>query len=124
MDQQNNNCSPAPAPQLVQQQQYQQQVPQGQPQCMQPPVQQYAQPAGYTGGQKAAWLFIGLLTGVAGILLGNVVNVDNPVRRSEAMKFAAIGFVIVLVLWFLIFATASCSTAALLGSSSSYYSYR
>lgn len=84
MDQQNNNYSPAPTPQPVQQQ-----VPQSQPQYMQPPVQQYAQPAGYTGGQKAAWLFIGLLTGVAGILLGNVVNVDNPVRRSEAMKFAA-----------------------------------
>lgn len=110
MEQNQNNYSPAPAPQPMQQA----------PQCQQPAG---VPAAGYSGGQKAAWLFIGLFIGIAGILLGNVVNVDNPVRRSEAMKFAAIGLVITLVLGFLVFAMAGCP-AAMLAGSSSYYAYR
>lgn len=110
-----------PAPQAQPTQQPAPAVPQYQQQPVQPQPN-YA-PQGLTGGQKAAWLFIGMFASVAGILLAAVTNLDNPARKSEALKFAAIGFVIILVIYVLIFAMAGCSTAAMLGSSG-YYSYR
>lgn len=121
MDQNQYSPTPAPAPQAQPTQQPAPAVPQYQQQPVQP--QPNFAPQGLTGGQKVAWLFIGFFVGFAGILLAAVTNIDNPARKSEALKFAAIGFVIVVILWVLLFAMAGCSTATILGSSS-YYSYR
>lgn len=97
---------------------------QPQQQFQAPMPQQPAQPVacpgfGLTGGQKAAWLFVGLLIGIAGILLAAVTNIDHPERKSDAIKFAAIGFVIAILLYIFLLGMMSCSVA-MIGSSASY----
>lgn len=81
-----------------------------------PQATMYAQ-HGLTGGQKAAWLFVGLFLNIAGILLATVTNLDYPERKSDAIKFAAIGFGIIVVLYILLFGMMGCSVAMLGGSS-------
>ncbi|WP_080802170.1 spore coat protein SP96 [Arabiibacter massiliensis] len=56
-----------------------------------------------TGGMKFAWLAIGLLMGIPGLILAWLVNVDKAQQvKSDALKFAIIGFAIQVVLGFLI----------------------
>lgn len=96
---------------------------QPQQQFQAPMTRQSAQPVacpgfGLAGGQKAAWLFIGLLIGIAGILLAAVTNIDHPERKSDAIKFAAIGFVIAILLYVFLFGLMSCSVAMIANSPS------
>ena len=52
-----------------------------------------------TGGMKFAWLVVGALLGIPGIIIAWLVNVDKmPQVKSDALKFAIIGFVIWIVL--------------------------
>lgn len=87
--------------------------PQPQPQPQQPPMyapQPQPQPVyapaplmQLTGGMKFAWLVIGALMGIPGIIIAWLVNVDKmPQVKSDALKFSIIGFVIWIVLGFLI----------------------
>ena len=89
------------------------QVPPAQPQPEQQPYAQaqqqqpYAQPV-YTqpvyppaplmklsGGMKFAWLVIGAVVGLPGILLAWVCNADKyPQVKNDAVKFSAIGFAV------------------------------
>ena len=56
-----------------------------------------------TGGMKFAWLVVGALMGIPGIIIAWLVNVDKmPQVKSDALKFAIIGFVIWIVIGFLI----------------------
>ena len=43
-----------------------------------------------SGAQKAAWFFIGMFVGIAGILVASMANMDKP-YRSDCTKWAAIG---------------------------------
>ena len=55
-----------------------------------------------TGGMKFAWLVVGALLGIPGIIIAWLVNVDKmPQVKSDALKFAIIGFVIWIVLQFI-----------------------
>ena len=87
------------------------QAPQPQPQpgyAPQPqPMYQPQPPAFYppaplmqlTGGMKFAWLVVGALLGIPGIIIAWLVNVDKmPQVKSDALKFAIIGFVIWIAL--------------------------
>lgn len=52
-----------------------------------------------TTGMKVAWLFIGLLMGIPGMLIAWAVNADKmPQVKKEAFKFSVIGFAISVVL--------------------------
>lgn len=46
-----------------------------------------------TSSQKIGWFFVGVLIGVAGILIASLTNIDKP-YRSDCTKFAAIGMAI------------------------------
>lgn len=121
MTEENNAPQPQPAPQPVpepqpasqpqpapQPQPMPQAVPQPQPQ--QPYGQPYQQPVyapaplmQLTGGMKFGWLVIGALMGIPGIVLAWLVNADKaPQVKSDALKFAIIGFVIWIVLGILL----------------------
>lgn len=121
MTEENNAPQPQPAPQPVpepqpasqpqpapQPQPMPQAVPQPQPQ--QPYGQPYQQPVyapaplmQLTGGMKFGWLVIGALMGIPGIVLAWLVNADKaPQVKSDALKFAIIGFVIRIVLGILL----------------------
>ena len=57
-----------------------------------------------SGGMKFAWLVIGFLMGVPGILIAWLVNVDKfPQVKSDAVKFSVIGFAINFVIVILLF---------------------
>lgn len=52
---------------------------------------------------KFAWLVVGALMGIPGIIIAWLVNVDKmPQVKSDALKFAIIGFVIWIVIGLLI----------------------
>ena len=52
-----------------------------------------------TGGFKAAWFFIGFLSGIVGIILAYACNWDRAQEvKNEALKFSAIGFVATFVI--------------------------
>lgn len=56
-----------------------------------------------TGGMKFAWLVVGALMSIPGIIIAWLVNVDKmPQVKSDALKFAIIGFVIWIVIGLLI----------------------
>lgn len=87
-----------------------QQVPPAQPQqpvygAPQPQPQAFYPPAPLmqlTGGMKFAWLVVGALMGIPGIIISWLVNVDKmPQVKSDALKFTVIGFVINIVFWFI-----------------------
>ncbi|MGN0301685.1 MAG: hypothetical protein ACI4BI_02280 [Anaerotardibacter sp.] len=44
-----------------------------------------------TSAQKTGWFFVGVLIGVAGILIASLTNIDKP-YRSDCTKYAVIGF--------------------------------
>lgn len=100
--------------------------PQPQPQPMYPAPQ--PQPVYYpaplmqlTGGMKFAWLVVGALLGVPGIVIAWLVNADKmPQVKSEALKYSIIGFVIWIVLGFLIGLAISGMMFAALGAMGSY----
>lgn len=74
-------------------------APQPQPQAFYPPAPLMQ----LTGGMKFAWLVVGALMGIPGIIIAWLVNVDKmPQVKSDALKFAIIGFVIWIVLGFLL----------------------
>ena len=74
-------------------------APQPQPQAFYPPAPLMQ----LTGGMKFAWLAVGALMGIPGIIIAWLVNVDKmPQVKSDALKFAIIGFVIWIVLGFLL----------------------
>lgn len=51
-----------------------------------------------SGGMKFGWLLVGLLSGIPGILVAWLANVDRaPEVKSGAIKYAVIGFVIAIV---------------------------
>lgn len=119
MTEENNAPQPQPAPQPVpepqpasQPQPAPQPMPQAapQPQPQQPYGQPYQQPVyapaplmQLTGGMKFGWLVIGALMGIPGIVLAWLVNADKtPQVKSDALKFAIIGFVIWIVLGILL----------------------
>ena len=52
---------------------------------------------GLTGGQKAGYLFAGLLGGAGCVILASLCNMDAP-YRSDCTKFALIGMGISMVL--------------------------
>lgn len=112
--------APAPAPQpqagaapVPPAPPYQPQSPQGGYQQV-PPAQGYQQaPPMYapqpvyvpapltqlTGGMKFAWVVVGALLGIPGIIISWLVNVDKvPQVKSDAVKFSVIGFVINIAL--------------------------
>lgn len=73
-------------------------APQPQPQAWYPPAPLMQ----LTGGMKFAWLVIGALMGIPGIIISWLVNVDKmPQVKSDALKFTVIGFVINIVFWFI-----------------------
>ena len=100
-----------------------QQVPPAQPQPQQP-MYGAPQPAPLmqlTGGMKFAWLVVGALLGIPGIIIAWLVNVDKmPQVKSDALKFAIIGFVIWIVLQFIfgmiVFGTISAAMYGLMNS--------
>ena len=74
-----------------------------------------------TGGMKFAWLVVGALMGIPGIIIAWLVNVDKmPQVKSDALKFAIIGFVIWIVLQFIfgmiVFGTISAAMYGLMNS--------
>lgn len=74
-------------------------APQPQPQAFYPPAPLMQ----LTGGMKFAWLVVGALLGIPGIIIAWLVNVDKmPQVKSDALKFSIIGFVIWVVLGFLL----------------------
>lgn len=75
---------------------------------------------GWTGGQKAGWFFVGFLGGIVGILLASLSNVGRP-DRSTATKFAIIGMVAAIVIFFLLFFALGCSAAMVAASVASRY---
>ena len=96
-----------------------QQVPpaQPQPQAFYPPAPLMQ----LTGGMKFAWLVVGALLGIPGIIIAWLVNVDKmPQVKSDALKFAIIGFVIWIVLQFIfgmiVFGTISAAMYGLMNS--------
>lgn len=121
MTEESNTQQPQPAPQAQPapqpQPQPQQAAPQPQPPQPQPapqpqpqpqPVygQSYQQPAyapaplmQLTGDMKFGWLVVGALLGIPGIVIAWLTNADKaPQVKSDALKFAIIGFVIWIVL--------------------------
>lgn len=73
-------------------------APQPQPQAYYPPAPLMQ----LTGGMKFAWLVVGALMGIPGIIISWLVNVDKmPQVKSDALKFSVIGFVINIVFWFI-----------------------
>lgn len=51
-----------------------------------------------SGGMKFGWLLVGLLSGIPGILVAWLANVDRaPEVKSGAIKYAVIGLVIAIV---------------------------
>ncbi len=99
------------------------QAPQPQPQAFYPPAPLMQ----LTGGMKFAWVVVGALLGIPGIIIAWLVNVDKmPQVKSDALKFAIIGFVIWMVLGFLIsLAIGGMITAMVAGAmgSAGYYGY-
>lgn len=76
-----------------------------------------------TGGMKFGWAVVGLLMGPVAILLAWLVNLSNfPQAKSDAMKFALIGFLVNLVLW-IFFLTACGAAIAVAVSQAGYSSY-
>ena len=52
-----------------------------------------------SGGMKFAWLVVGFLAGIPGMLIAWLVNVDKfPQVKSDAVKFSIIGFAINFVI--------------------------
>ena len=107
--------------------------PQPQPQPMYAPQPQPCYPPAplmqLTGGMKFAWLVVGALLGIPGIIIAWLVNADKmPQVKSDALKFAIIGFVIWIVLQFIfgmvLFGTISAAMYGLMGSfDASSYGY-
>lgn len=88
---------PQPEPQPQPQPMYN--APQPQPQAFYPPAPLMQ----LTGGMKFAWLVVGVLLGIPGIIIAWLVNVDKmPQVKNDALKFSIIGFVIGIVLGFLL----------------------
>ena len=92
-------------------------APQPQPQAFYPPAPLMQ----LTGGMKFAWLVVGALLGIPGIIIAWLVNVDKmPQVKSDALKFAIIGFVIWIVLQFIfgmiVFGTISAAMYGLMNS--------
>lgn len=97
MGQQVPPAQPEPQPQPQPQPMYN--APQPQPQAFYPPAPLMQ----LTGGMKFAWLVVGALLGIPGIIIAWLVNVDKmPQVKSDALKFSIIGFVIWVVLGFLL----------------------
>lgn len=97
MGQQVPPAQPEPQPQPQPQPMYN--APQPQPQAFYPPAPLMQ----LTGGMKFAWLVVGALMGIPGIIIAWLVNVDKmPQVKSDALKFSIIGFVIWVVLGFLL----------------------
>lgn len=134
------SAQPAPAPAPQSQPQTEQMPPQQQPpaygaqQPMYTPQPQPVYPPAplmqLTGGMKFAWLVVGALLGIPGIIISWLVNVDKmPQVKSDALKFAVIGFVIWIVLQVIfgmvIFGTISAAIYGMMGSMDygSYGSY-
>ena len=92
-------------------------APQPQPQAFYPPAPLMQ----LTGGMKFAWLVVGALLGIPGIIIAWLVNVDKmPQVKSDALTFAIIGFVIWIVLQFIfgmiVFGTISAAMYGLMNS--------
>lgn len=113
-----------PQPQPQPQPQYYS-APQPQPQPFYPPAPLMQ----LTGGMKFAWLVVGALLGIPGIIIAWLVNVDKmPQVKSDALKFAIIGFVIWIVLQFILgmilFGMVSAAVYGVAGSMGGYdYGY-
>lgn len=70
-----------------------------------------------TGGQKFGWFVVGFLGNIIGMLLAWLVNVDKaPQVKSDAIKFAVIGFVVAIVLEVILFAFVGVAMMAAMGS--------
>lgn len=98
------------------------------PQPIQQPMPNYGQAypgaplTQLSGGMKFAWLVIGLLMGIPGMILAWLTNVNSfPQVKSDAIKFAIIGFIINIAGWFLI-SLAFGAIFASLSSALMYYS--
>lgn len=80
-----------------------------------------------SGGMKFAWLVVGLMLTIPGVILSWLINVDkHPQVKRDAVKFSLIGFVISIVVGILIFIlmvsfVAAVAAAAGSGLHSSYY---
>lgn len=81
------------------------------------PAPAYGQPlVQLTGGQKFGWFAVGFLGNIIGMLLAWLVNVDKaPQAKSDAIKFAVIGFVVAIALdVILVFVMGAAFTAAMI----------
>ncbi len=78
-----------------------------------------------SGGMKFGWAAVGFFMGLVGILIAWLTNAHNfPQARSEAVRFALIGFVVsfvLVILLLVLFGFTAC--AALNASLSGYYYY-
>ena len=117
LPQQQPSMGPQVPPAQPQPQQPMYGAPQPQPQAFYPPAPLMQ----LTGGMKFAWLVVGALLGIPGIIIAWLVNVDKmPQVKSDALKFAIIGFVIWIVLQFIfgmiVFGTISAAMYGLMNS--------
>ena len=77
-----------------------------------------------TGGMKFGWLVVGFLLGIGGIVLAWLTDVDKcPHVKSEALKFAIIGFVVQIVLGIVLGLTMGALFTAAVSSAMGGYGY-
>lgn len=70
-----------------------------------------------TGGQKFGWFVVGFLGNIVGMLLAWLVNIDKaPQVKSDAIKFAVIGFVVSIALYVILFAFMGVAVTATMAS--------
>ena len=73
---------------------------------------------------KFGWLVVGFLLGIGGIVLACLTNVDKcPHVKSEALKFAIIGFVVQIVLGIVLGLTMGALFTAAVSSAMGGYGY-
>lgn len=69
-----------------------------------------------SGGMKFGWALVGFLLGPVAILLAWLTNLTNyPEAKNEAIKYSIIGFVVMLLIGFLLttlFGVAACSAVS------------
>ena len=80
------------------------------------PVSYIPQLVQLTGGQKFGWFVVGFLGNIIGMLLAWLVNIDKaPQVKSDAIKFAVIGFVVAIALDIILFVFMGVAMTAFMG---------
>jgi len=70
-----------------------------------------------TGGMKFAYLVVGAFMGIAGIVLSWLINADKVAKvKTDAVKFAVIGFVLRFAFAFLVSVLSSLLVATIVNT--------